>query len=245
MLGPHGKNNYVIAIKWILKRSKLVNLTPKEMAKLKRFKAENKGRYVDENFFYRILSYVPSDDHELAYLLMYETGIRPHELLSLTVEHIEERTDNLVLVKIPDENPEIPSGRNKTGGRTIVIRENVKQLLKLRKKIKDTDSIDPQVKARRLFPFKHGALSVMFTRMKQKQCKESMNPERNFKGRLYDLRHSAITNLYLKGLTDQEVRKLVGWTPSSKMPDVYVHVHINHIINSFYKNDALTSRMST
>jgi len=113
-LGPHGKNNYVIAVKWILKRSKLISLSPKEMAKLKRFKAENKGRFIDDDSFYRILSYAPTDAHELAYLLMYETGIRPHELLSLTVEHVEERTDGLVLAKISDENPETPSRRNKT-----------------------------------------------------------------------------------------------------------------------------------
>ncbi|MFX1259643.1 MAG: hypothetical protein ACFFAN_17450 [Promethearchaeota archaeon] len=51
ILSPHGKNNYVFVIKGIFKRSKLVDLLPKEMAKLKRFKAENKGRYVDEDFF--------------------------------------------------------------------------------------------------------------------------------------------------------------------------------------------------
>lgn len=243
-LGPHGKNNYVIAVKWILKRSKLVSLPPKDMAKLKRFKAENKGRHVDEDAFYKILSYAPSDNHELAYLLMYETGIRPHEILSLTTEHIEERTDDLVLVKIPDMNPETPSGRNKTGGRTIVVRENAKQFLGLWKKIKEANSNGSQARDRRIFPFKHGALSVAFTRMKQKQAKESTDSECNFKGRLYDLRHSAITNFYLKGLTDQEVRKLVGWTPSSRMPDIYVHVHINHIIHSLYRNDSLPVRMS-
>lgn len=181
MLGPHGKNNYIIAVKWILKRSKLISLPPKEMAKLKRFKVENKGRYVDEDDFYKILSYAPSDTHELAYLLMYETGIRPHELLSLTTEHVEERTDNLVLVKIPDVNPEAPSGRNKTDGRTIIVRENAKQLLTLRKRMKEADSIGSQARNRRLFPFKHGALSVAFTRMKQKQAKELMNLENNFK----------------------------------------------------------------
>ena len=245
MLGPHGKNNYVIAVKWILKRSKLISLPPKELAKLKRFRAENKGRYVDEDAFYKILSYAPSDAHELAYLLMYETGIRPHEVLSLTAELVEERTDDLVLVKIPDINPETPSGRNKTGGRTIVIRENAKQLLALQKRTREADSIGSQTRNRRLFPFKQGALSVAFTRMKQKQAKELINPEGPFKGRLYDLRHSAITNLYLKKVPDQVIRKLVGWTPSSKMPDVYVHVQVGHLINSFHENDLSLVRMTT
>jgi len=166
-------------------------------------------------------------------------------MLSLTTEHVEERTDDLVLVKILDVNPEAPSGRNKTGGRTIVVRENAKQLLVgLWKKIKEANSNGSQARNRRLFPFKHGILSVAFTRMKQKQVKESTDPESNFKGRLYDLRHSAIANLYLKGLTEQEVRKLIGWTPTSRMPDAYVHMHINHIIHSLYRNDSLPARMS-
>lgn len=64
-LGPHGKNNYIIAVKWILKRSKLVSLPSKEMAKLKRSKAENKGRYINEDSFYKILSYASSDTYDL------------------------------------------------------------------------------------------------------------------------------------------------------------------------------------
>lgn len=97
----------------------------------------------------------------------------------------------------------------------------------------------------RLFPFKQGMLSVIFSRMKQKQLKEASNLEATFKGRLYDLRHAAITNFYLKGLSDQEVRRLVGWMPSSKMPDMYVHININHIVNSFRKNSASRTREKT
>ena len=91
----------------------------------------------------------------------------------------------------------------------------------------------------RLFPFKNGMLSIMFSQMKQNQLKEALNAEATFKGRLYDLRHAAITNLFRKGLSDQEVRKLVGWTPSSKMPDVYVHIHINHVINTLRRTALL------
>lgn len=235
-LGPHGKNNYVIAVKWILKRSKLVTLTLKELAKLKKFKVENKGRYVEEEEFYKLLSYAPSEAHELAYLLVYETGVRPHELLSVSTQDIEARSDGLVLLKIPEENPVTPSKRNKTGGRTIIVQQNAVALLQY---VNNMQSSQPLSTSTLLFPLKHGALSRAFSRMKQKQIEETSNLEGNFKGRLYDLRHTAITNLYLKGLSDQEVRKLVGWTPSSKMPDVYVHVQINHIINSLSKKPSL------
>ncbi|MHA1855072.1 MAG: hypothetical protein ACTSYY_03430 [Promethearchaeota archaeon] len=52
-------------------------------------------------------------------------------------------------------------------------------------------------------------------------------------GRLYDLRHTAITNMYLKALPDQVIRKMVGWSPSSRMSDVYVHVQEAHLKQAF------------
>ncbi|HEC39734.1 MAG TPA: hypothetical protein ENI29_15955 [bacterium] len=67
----------------------------------------------------------------------------------------------------------------------------------------------PQSSYERLFPFKHGMLSVTFSRMKLKQLEEASNMDAIFKRRLYDLRHAAITNFYLKGLSDQEVRRLL------------------------------------
>lgn len=129
LLGPHGKNNYVIAIKWILKRSKLVNLPKSELSKIKKSKADNKGRFIEEDEFYRVLSYAPSEIYELAYLLTFETGIRPYELLSITMQDVEERSDSLVLIKIAEENPVTPSKKNKTGSRTVIIQENTTQLL--------------------------------------------------------------------------------------------------------------------
>jgi len=74
---------------------------------------------VEEDDFYRLLSYAPSETYELAYLLIYETGIQPHELLSITTQEVEERSNGLVLVKIPEENPATPSKKNKTGSRTF------------------------------------------------------------------------------------------------------------------------------
>lgn len=85
-------------------------------------------------------------------------------------------TDGYITSKeviVQKDTPETPSGRNKAGRRTIIIRENAKQLIKLRKRIREEEAIGSQARTRRLFPFKHGPFSVMFTRMKQKQIKES------------------------------------------------------------------------
>ncbi|MHA1492228.1 MAG: hypothetical protein ACTSRI_21575 [Promethearchaeota archaeon] len=126
----------------------------KELEKLKKFKAENKGRYIEEEEFYKVLSYAPNETYELAYLLM--------------------------------------------GSRTIIVQDNVDQLLEHMNELKNMYPTSGNI---RLFPLKHGMLSVIFSRMKQNQLKEASAPESTLKGRLYDLRHAAITNFYLKGLT--------------------------------------------
>ncbi|MHA1428716.1 MAG: hypothetical protein ACTSQI_22285 [Candidatus Helarchaeota archaeon] len=53
-----------------------------------------------------------------------------------------------------------------------------------------------------------------------------------YTGRLYDLRHAAITDMYLQGFIDQEVRALVGGSPASRMPNVYVHVQERHLLTA-------------
>ena len=68
VMGPHGKNNYITALKWYFKRSKLVSLPQDELSKLKKFKAENKGLFIEEDVFYRLLSYAPTEQYELAIL---------------------------------------------------------------------------------------------------------------------------------------------------------------------------------
>ncbi|MHA1335869.1 MAG: hypothetical protein ACTSPW_08960, partial [Promethearchaeota archaeon] len=93
LLGPHGKNNYAVQMKWLLRRSKLIGLPGKEIAKIRRYKAKDSGRYIEQGEFYRILSYAPDMRYELAFLLIYETGIRPHELLSVRLKDVEVRSD--------------------------------------------------------------------------------------------------------------------------------------------------------
>ncbi|MFX1258289.1 MAG: hypothetical protein ACFFAN_10540, partial [Promethearchaeota archaeon] len=138
LLGPHGKNNYITAVKWLFKRSELVNLPQDELAKLKKFKADNKGRFIEEDDFYRLLSYAPTEEYELAYLLIFETGIRPHEILSVTVQDIEQSSDGLILEKIPEMNPEAPSKKKKAGSRTIIVQQNAVRLLEHVNKLKTT-----------------------------------------------------------------------------------------------------------
>ena len=229
-LGPHGKNNYIIAVKWLLKRSELIHLPPEEMDKLKKYKTEPSGQVIEEDDLYRLLSYSPDRRFELAYLLMFETGIRPHELLSIRIRDVKEQPSGLILVKIPEQNPAIPSKHNKTGSRTIVVKENATRLGDYVNFLTEREHKPDKA---RLFPFRHKQLSAVFCRMKRQQRSEATPSDQIFTARLYDLRHTAITRYYLQDLPDQVIRKLVGWSPSSKMPDVYVHIKIDHITQSY------------
>jgi integrase len=229
-LGAHGKNNYIIAVKWLLKRSALVNLPAAEMNKLKKYTTEPSGQVIEEDDFYRLLSYSPDQRFELAYILIFETGIRPHELLSIRIKDVKVQPSGLILMHIPEQNPVIPSKRNKTGSRTIVVQQNATQIMSY---LNYLTQHEHKTADTRIFPFQHIQLSRVFCRMKQRQRAEATSSDACFEGRLYDLRHTAITRYYLQNLPDQVIRKLVGWSPSSKMPDVYVHIKIDHITQSY------------
>jgi integrase len=229
-LGPHGKNNYIIAVKWLLKRSELIELSLEEMNKLKKYKTEPSGQVIEEGEFYRLLSYSPDRRFELAYLLMFETGVRPHELLSIRISDVKVQPSGLILIKIPEQNPVIPSKHNKTGSRTIVVKENAAQISSY---VNSLTEKEHKADKTLLFPFHHKQLSAVFCRMKRQQRSEAAPSDRVFTARLYDLRHTAITRYYLQDLPDQVIRKLVGWSPSSKMPDVYVHIKIDYITQSY------------
>ncbi|MHA1336382.1 MAG: hypothetical protein ACTSPW_11640, partial [Promethearchaeota archaeon] len=71
----------------------MIGLPGKEIAKIRRYKAKDSGRYIEQGEFYRILSYALDMRYELAFLLIYETGIRPHELLSVRLKDVEVRSD--------------------------------------------------------------------------------------------------------------------------------------------------------
>ncbi|MHA1252431.1 MAG: site-specific integrase, partial [Candidatus Helarchaeota archaeon] len=176
--------------------------------------------------------------YELAFLLIYETGIRPHELLSVRLKDVEVRSDGRLFLSIPEKNPQVPSGRNKTGARTVVVDQNARQLREYCDKLRNscTNQAVRHADGMRLFPFKYGALSVAFCLRKARQYSEASDNDPVFKGRLYDLSHTAITNYYLRGFPDQVVKKLVGWAPSSSMLDIYVHVKMGYVINYYNKS---------
>ncbi|MGQ4876191.1 MAG: hypothetical protein ACP6IY_19155 [Promethearchaeia archaeon] len=87
-LGPYRKNNYAIEMKWILRRSNLITQPQNELDIIRHYKAKNSGRYIEQEDFYVLLSYALNMKYELAFLLIYESGMRLHELLSIKVRDV-------------------------------------------------------------------------------------------------------------------------------------------------------------
>jgi integrase len=228
-LGPHGRNNYISALKWYFSRSKIITVDQEILNALKKEPVKSKDRSFDEEALEHLLQFSPSTLHELAFRLIRECGFRPHELLSIKISDVSETDEGWALIELPENNPKTSSGRNKTGSRSIICVDNARRLL---------DSVENGTENRdsgdRLFPWSMGTLSVIFCRMKKKQERIAAREgwQKLYRGRLYDLRHAAITEMYLAGYKDQEIRALVGWTPSSRMPNVYVHVTERHLLNA-------------
>jgi len=262
-LGPHGKNAYVIAAKWYLKRTSLVPDAAVKAAGLHRYRMPpSPGSCIDPETFEAIVQHAPTATHELAFRLIYERGFRPHEVLSIRACDVQDGTPAgtaasfeespcRAWVNLPAGNPVTPSGRNKTGARTVPVLENARRLLVLRDLTRAVAGHEG-----RLFPWKHRHLTTTWGRMRARHAAEiaaaipvtttlqggqatsepgtaSVPCVRATSCRLYDCRHSAITALYLAPVPDQVIRKVVGWTPSSRMPDVYVHVTQAHIQQAF------------
>ena len=233
-LSPHGKNNYYTAIKWYLARATLIKYPKEELKKIKKVPVRPKDRSVDDLALEHILQFSPNTTFELAFRLIRERGIMPHELLSIRVKDVSKSEEGYAVVSLPAENPEVPSRRNKTGPRIIIFVRNAARILELARVV--GAGTGPEG---RLFPWRHGVLSVIFCRMKKMQEEVARREGWNnlYRGRLYDLRHAAITEMYVHGFVDQEVRAMVGWAPSSKMPDIYVHIGTKHLLDACKRNE--------
>ncbi|MBD3229206.1 MAG: tyrosine-type recombinase/integrase, partial [Candidatus Lokiarchaeota archaeon] len=191
-LGPHGRNNYISALKWYLSRSKIIKFDQGILNALKKEPIKPKDRSFDEEALEHLLQFSPSTLHELAFRLIRECGLRPHELLSIKVSDVSETDEGWALIELPENNPETSSGRNKTGSRRIICVDNARRLL-------DTveNNTNNKDQGARLFPWSSGTLSVIFCRMKKKQKKMAAKEgwAKLYCGRLYDLRHASITEM--------------------------------------------------
>ena len=140
--------------------------------------------------------------------ILAETGIRVGELCSLRLRDVERLPDGAVRLHV----------RGKTGVRTVVIFKTVEDLWAYMEHERK-GSVEPDAP---LFTTRDGrllrpkAVRVMLARLAKKAgLKRTVHP--------HMLRHTRMTQL-ARVLTEQELKIVAGWSMTSKMPAVYVHL---------------------
>ena len=140
--------------------------------------------------------------------ILAETGIRVGELCSLRLRDVEQLSDGAVRLYV----------RGKTGVRTVVFFEAVEDLWAYMERERK-GPVDPDAP---LFTTRDGrllrpkAVRTMLARLARKAgLKRPVHP--------HMLRHTRMTQL-ARVLTEQELKVVAGWSMTSKMPAVYVHL---------------------
>ncbi len=80
-------------------------MNPKDLKALKKEHIPLKDCDFDDEALEHLLQFSPTPLHDLAFRLIRERGIRPHELLSLTVNHVTATKEGWASVELPETNP--------------------------------------------------------------------------------------------------------------------------------------------
>ena len=75
--------------------------------KIKKIAVKTKDRRVDDSALEYIGQFSPSATFELAFRLMREYGIMPHELFSISVKDVFKSREGYAVVSLPAECPEV------------------------------------------------------------------------------------------------------------------------------------------
>ncbi|RMH14573.1 MAG: hypothetical protein D6698_12535 [Gammaproteobacteria bacterium] len=221
-LSPSTKNTIRAELKWLI-RHVLRTEIPGELKKvLTKERVHSAGSAVTEDEFSTVLSSVSRPRFRLEFL--HHTGMRPHELLSLRHKCLA-LSGNICVESVPELNPLVPSGRNKTGSRTVVIPRELGMMLQ-------------ELEGDPLFPWSHKTLSTMFCKLKSELRRRGIP----VKWRLYDLRHSRATELARRGMPEALLRHHMGWSRSSRMFDTYIHISGDHITSLSKMKKAKTKK---
>ena len=216
-------------------------ITPACMTGVKRLTKREKTSYKpsdiwDERDLAIFLKYCPNKRDRCYYAMAFDMSARPHEVLSLRIKDIKfcvtDSNKQYVEVKIPD---------GKTGSRITVLIDSIPYLKEWL--LEHSHSSNPDAY---IFIIKNGARLTyeglasrctyyeknyypsLIDRTSSISVDESDKAViRNLvtkKWNIYVLRHSALTKKS-QYLTEANLRSHAGWTASSKMPQVYIHLN--------------------
>lgn len=233
--------------KWLYNQDQTDNRerkTPACMSGIKRLIKREKSSYKpsdiwDERDMAVFLKYCPNKRDRCYFALGFDMSARPHEILSLRIKDIKfcvtEWNKQYVEVKIPD---------GKTGSRITVLIDSIpylKEWLLEHPHSSNPDSYVFIIKngsrltydglasrciyyEKNYYPSLLSDSSTINTDVSDKAIIRNLLTK---PWNLYVLRHSALTKKS-QFLTEANLRSHAGWTASSKMPQVYVHLNGEH-----------------
>lgn len=184
--------------------------TIKVAIKRKERKLPGQGQLISEDEIKRMLGVSNVRDRAALHLL-YEAGLRPHELLSLKKSSIEFVKDG-ARVSIPEGT--------KTGARSILVIDCVPELAAwlTAHPVKSSDAYFITTEYR---PGKYTPMLVESLNKMVKEAAKKAGIRRNVK--TYLLRHTSATRL-AKILTDAQMKAYYGWEQDSSMASTYIHL---------------------
>ena len=160
------------------------------------FRREYKTDYLSFNDITNILKLIDNDDYRIFTMFLYDTACRPSEAFSITLSDIKEYEKYIEFKVI-----------GKTGERIIystIFQKYIKQYIKKQKEQHN----------KFLFNISYD----YYTRKLLKKIQKILGLNKLYP---YLFRHSRITDL-ANSLTEQQMKKLFGWSPSSSMLDYYI-----------------------
>ena len=174
------------------------------------------------------------NDRDIAlFNMLYEGGFRPHELINIKLKDLDFEKQG---VKVTVDG--------KTGKRTVMLKESERPLINWLQKHPFSDNREAPlwVKINKKNPEEYEPEEIKFTysalyrKFKRKCTSANVRTTKRKSGSLktkaypYLFRHTRATELALK-LPTQVLKKYFGWTQSSDMADVYVHMEDSDVHN--------------
>jgi site-specific recombinase XerD len=156
--------------------------------------------------------------------LLYESGARSGEILSLKIKNIE-RHEKGYYVHFPE---------GKTGARKILVIYSAKHLfnwLSAHPLKENRNAPLWVVLNQNLEPLNHAAFHILLRRTaKRAGIQKRVNP--------HSFRHAQATEL-AKDFTEQQMKRYLGWTQGSEMASIYVHLSGKDIDNAILQKNGI------
>jgi len=191
-----------------------------ENIKIKKEKPDTSTKqYVDVEDVKVMLGYCTNQRDRVLLLLMWETGARLGELLSLNIRDVKPHKYGITVTVT-----------GKTGTRDILIVDSVPDIqawLNMRPAVPDAPLFPVIGRHRKGRLHNRGALSIVKGLAKQAGIEKRIW--------CHGFRHGRLTELSNAGLSEMQLRLYAGWTNESEMPAVYLHPTKEDVFNKLLR----------